>query len=245
MARAEYRLAGRGRRSLRELAGFRDRFGGRRCVILGNGPSLREMDLSPLRNEITFGLNRAYLMYERLGFTTTFLVAVNDLVIEQCGDEIVKAGPTPFLGWRARRFLSPEVNPIYLRSDPRPGFYRDVRRGVWEGATVTYVALQLAYHMGFTDVTLVGVDHSFATKGTPHAEVISAGDDPNHFDPNYFGAGFRWNLPDLETSEIAYRLARSAYEADGRRIVDATVGGHLDVFDKADYRLLVERWAKP
>ena len=45
-------------------------------MIVGNGPSLAGMDLSPLRDEFTFGLNRSYLMFDRIGFNTTFLVAV-------------------------------------------------------------------------------------------------------------------------------------------------------------------------
>jgi hypothetical protein len=65
-------------------------------------------------------------------------------------------------------------------------------------------------------------------------EVTSSGADPNHFDPNYFGKGFRWQLPDLQTSELAYRLAREAFESDRRRIIDCTVDGKLDVFPKAD-----------
>ena len=114
-------------------------------------------------------------------------------------------------------------------------FTRDARRHLWPGATVTYVAMQLAYHLGFRQVILVGVDHSFTTQGRPHEAVVSHGDDPNHFSPQYFGKGFRWQLPDLETSEIAYRLARRAFEADGREILDATVGGRLTVFPKVEY----------
>jgi hypothetical protein len=105
------------------------------------------------------------------------------------------------------------------------------------------VTLQLAYHMGFSEVILIGVDHSFATKGTPHQLVTSTGDDPNHFDPSYFGKGFRWQLPDLQTSEIAYRMARDAYASDGRSVIDATVNGRLHVFPKAHFAELFGRSA--
>jgi hypothetical protein len=98
--------------------------------------------------------------------------------------------------------------------------------------------MQLAYHMGFDQVILVGVDHSFITQGKPNTEIVSQGDDPNHFSAEYFGKGFRWQLPDLETSEIAYHMARRVFEADGREIVDATIGGKLTVFPKADYSSL-------
>ena len=77
--------------------------------------------------------------------------------------------------------------------------------------------------------------HRRARQGPPNQEVVSEGDDPNHFLPNYFGKGFRWQLPDLATSEMAYRMAREAFERAGRRVVDATIGGRLQVFPKVDY----------
>ena len=107
---------------------------------------------------------------------------------------------------------------------------------IHEGSTVTYVAMQLAYFMGFKKVILIGVDHSFVTKGEPNKVVESKGDDPNHFSGSYFGKGFRWQLPDLDRSEDAYRHAKVAFENSGRSIVDATVGGKLDVFPKVNLK---------
>jgi hypothetical protein len=94
--------------------------------------------------------------------------------------------------------------------------------------------------MGFEQVILVGVDHNSNVPGKANATVVSQGDDPNHFHPGYFGKGFRWQLPDFETSEIGYRLARQAYEADGRQILDATIGGKLTIFPKTDYSSLFQ-----
>ena len=92
--------------------------------------------------------------------------------------------------------------------------------------------------MGFEQVILIGVDHSFKTTGAPNTTVVSQGDDPNHFDAQYFGKGFRWQLPDLETSERAYQMARQAYEGAGRQVLDATIDGKLTVFQKIDYNTL-------
>jgi len=229
----------RGRRSASRLRLLKDRYDGRRCFIIGNGPSLRGMDLALLRFETTFGLNRAYLMFEKLGFPTTFLVAVNQLVIEQSGQEILAAPVDEvFLAWSARKAIGGSSRPILVRSLARPGFSTDASRGVWEGATVTFVAMQLAYYFGFRDVVLIGVDHSFASAGRPHQVVTSNGPDANHFDPGYFGPGYRWQLPDLETSEVAYRMAMRAFEAVGGTIRDATVGGKLEVFPKVEFHSL-------
>ena len=89
--------------------------------------------------------------------------------------------------------------------------------------------------MGFEQVILIGVDHNSSVPGKPNTTIVSQGDDPNHFNPAYFGKGFRWQLPDFETSEIGYRLARQAYESAGRQLLDATIGGKLAIFPKVDY----------
>jgi hypothetical protein len=95
--------------------------------------------------------------------------------------------------------------------------------------------MQLAYFMGFSEVILIGVDHSFTTQGPAHKEVVSEGSDPDHFDPNYFGKGFRWQLPDLAQSEKGYAELKKMFEEDNRRILDATVNGKLNVFPKVDF----------
>ncbi len=224
--------------SIKRMLALKDKHKGQRCFIIGNGPSLKDIDLTLLENEITFGSNRIYLLFERMGFSTSYFVSVNRLVIEQCAQDIMKLPCPKFIGWHARDLVEFTDDMMFLLSKPEVAFHADITRGVWEGATVTYVALQVAYYLGFDKVILVGVDHSFMTQGKPHATVVSQGDDPNHFDPQYFGNGFRWQLPDLETSELAYRMAKFHFERTGREIVDATIGGKLQVFPKVNYQSL-------
>jgi hypothetical protein len=228
---------GRLRASRQRLERMRNSHAGERSFILGNGPSLARMDLTPLKGEVTFGLNRVYLLFPRLGFSTTYFVAVNTLVVEQCAEEIKQLGMPKFITWRARRAMRGDEQVTFLDTDytGEANFSGDVTGRVFEGSTVTYVALQLAYHLGFSEVILMGVDHSFQSAGRPNVTVVSGGDDPDHFSPDYFPTGFRWQLPDLLASERAYQLARQAFEAAGRRVLDATVGGKLEVFPRVDY----------
>ncbi|UCD43598.1 MAG: hypothetical protein JSV69_02065 [Chloroflexota bacterium] len=194
-------------------------------------------------------MNRIYLLFPELGFTTTYYLSVNDLVIEQCVEDILSLRIPRFLSWRSRDFIKTALaDGRDLPVDPPlsflhttytgPKFAHDASQRLWEGATVTYVAMQLAFHMGFKQVILIGVDHNFSTKGKPNTTVVSQGDDPDHFDGNYFGKGFRWQLPDLETSERAYVRAKENYLAANREILDATIGGKLTVFPKVEYSSL-------
>jgi hypothetical protein len=212
----------------------------KRCFIIGNGPSLRQTDLSKLRGEYTFGLNRIYLLFPELGFSTTYLVSVNDLVLEQSSVEMTPLDLPKFLTWRSRQWFLGDSRVTYLDTDftGEENFCSNITGRIFEGYTVTYVALQLAYHMGFIQVILVGVDHNFVTQGTANQAIVSQGDDPNHFTPNYFGQGFKWQLPDLAGSERAYMMAREAYSNADRLVLDATVGGKLNIFQKVDYHSL-------
>ncbi len=222
------------------MAGYYNIHKGERCFIIGNGPSLKQTDLTKLKGEFTFGMNRIYLLFPELGFTTTYFASINDLVIEQCADDIATLPIPKFIAWRSNRHFQrfPE-NMIFLYTTyTGPRFSYNMTRRIWEGATVTNVALQLAFYMGFEKVILIGVDHNFTDKGQANKTVVSTGDDPNHFSGNYFGKGFRWQLPDLDTSEIGYKKARDAYQKAGREVLDATVGGKLTVFPKVDYNSL-------
>jgi len=230
------------RDSRRHLAAMKDRHQGQRCFIIGNGPSLKQTNLSLLRNEFTFGMNRIYLLFPELGFPTTYFVSVNSLVIEQCAEDIRSLPIPKFVSWRSRNLVQPTDNLIYLFTTyTGPIFAQDARGRLWEGATVTYIALQLAFHMGFEQVILIGIDHSFSAQGDPNTTVVSRGDDSDHFDKGYFGKGFRWQLPDLDTSERGYHMARQVYEKAGRQVLDATVGGKLTVYPKVDYLTLFDK----
>ena len=219
------------------LEDWRGRYAGERCFVVGNGPSLRKTDLSLLAGEFTIGMNRIYLAFDDYDFRTSCLVSVNDLVLEQCHQDMQALDIPKFVSWRARRYFNPGPTTFFLDTDYTlpENFNGDVTGRLYEGYTVTYVCLQLAYYLGFSTAILIGVDHNFVTKGPANQVVTSQGDDPNHFAANYFGKGFRWQLPDLEGSERAYHMAKGAFEADGRQILDATVGGHLTVFPKVDY----------
>ncbi len=218
------------------LSRFRGAHQNEDCFIIGNGPSLNKMDLSILNGYHTFGLNKIYLLFDRVDLRLSYHVAVNSLVIEQSAKDFEQLKCPSFLSYGSAKQIVRELGHIYfLATDScfsAPySFYSDVAQPISEGFTVTYVALQMAFYMGFKNVFLVGVDHAFAATGKPNDEQLLTGEDPNHFDPRYFG-GQKWHLPDLEASEMSYRLAKFFYNRDGRQIYDATVDGKLQIFPR-------------
>lgn len=213
---------------------YRDLYSEQDCFILCNGPSLNRVDLAKLNYYHCIGLNKIYMLFERVKLNLTFHVAVNKLVIEQSLQEFTKLECPSFISYQVARHdlkQANNINYIYAEHRVAPRFSRVYDEPIWEGYTVTNVALQLAFFMGFQNVFIIGMDHSFATSGKPNEQQLLQGNDSNHFDPNYF-AGCQLHLPDLEGSELSYRMAQFAYQRSGRCIYDATVGGKCTIFSK-------------
>jgi hypothetical protein len=214
-----------------------NRHKGERAVIVANGPSLNQMDLSFLKNEITFGLNKIFLGFSKFHFYPRYYVAVNRKVIEQSVEEIKKLNCIKFISDRGEDLIARDAltYTIYTKK-PTQQFYQDISLGVHEGWTVTFAALQIAYYMGFNEVVIIGMDHRFVYAGDPNKSNVMNSPDPNHFCTDYFGFGKPWDNPDLNNSERCYKKAREIYESEGRKIIDATVNGACTAFNKMDYK---------
>jgi hypothetical protein len=221
------------------LAKYHNKHKGQRCFIVANGPSLKETDLTHLKDEITIGMNRMYMNAGDMGFMPTYIV-VQDIAIQlvQFRDDLDALELPKFFNWNARRLFTKKDNLAFIRSDFSPQFSTDVTKTTWGGHSVTAVCIQLAYYMGFSEVYLVGKDHSYEQTGTPGALVYSTGDEKNHFIQGYYKKGMAWRIPDYKGEELAYRMAREAFEKNDRVIKDATVNGKLNVFEKVDYNSL-------
>ncbi len=217
------------------LVKFKNIHKGEDCFIVGNGPSLNKIDVDRLNDYHTFGLNKIYLMFDRVEFRPSYHVAVNSLVIEQSVREFEKLECQTFLSYRPSRQVVKKLDHVnFIMTGGPITFCTNLIGQVNEGWTVTFVAMQIAYYMGFKNVFLVGVDHNFVLSGSPNEQQFLNARDDNHFDPNYF-SGNDWHLPDLAGSEISYHLAKFFFERDGRHIYDATFEGKLKIFPKIAY----------
>tara|TARA_R110000868_G_scaffold2384_5_gene17647 strand:- start:5583 stop:7925 length:2343 start_codon:yes stop_codon:yes gene_type:complete len=226
--------------------------GTKRAFIVGNGPSLNETDLTLLKDEVTFCVNGFFLKMPELGWAPTFYLVEDHLVAEDRAEAInALKGPTKLFPAYLGYCIDPGEDVIFFNHLPRKSyphgfdFTSDASSVTYTGCTVTFTAMQLAHWLGFEELYLIGVDASYsipsdtATSGQYGVGVLDmASDDPNHFHPDYFGKGFRWHDPQVDKMLEAYAEAKRATEAAGRPILNATVGGELEVFRRVDYNAL-------
>lgn len=225
---------------------FKNRHIGKRCFIIGNGPSLNKIDLTKLKDEYTFGVNAIYTNYEKMGFYPTYYVVEDKFVAEDRKKEINDyKQSTKFFGryltyclHRDEKSILTNVVFDYSSYSNFPKFSRDSSKKMFVGGTVSYLCMQLAYFMGFSEVYLIGFDHSYSIPKTVKIEgndLLSTEDDVNHFSKEYFGKGKRWHDPMVERMELSYGKANKEFQKRKAKIMNATKGGNLEVFERVEY----------
>ena len=219
-----------------KLLSYKNIHKGKRCFIIANGPSLKKTDLSLLKDEISIGMNRIYLLKEQRNFIINYLV-VSDIkyTIKPFIKDLQNLDIIQFIDWNARKLYNNYDNIIFLKQRFKVHFSDDLLKGIWGGHSVTYVCLQLAYYMGFKEVILIGKDHSYKEKGVPGKHMVINGTEDNHGISGYYQKNMEWNLPDYKGEELGYKIAKEIYERNGKKILDATIDGKLDIFEKVDY----------
>ena len=233
-----------------KLVELKDKYKGQRCFILGNGPSLNKCDLKLLENEFSFAVNGIFYKTKEMGYKPTFyMVEDNHVVADNLKAINNYKCEYKFFPYNYKNIISPDVTTIFLPMDS--GFYRenhpyfcvprfskDVPNEIFTGQSVTIMQLQMAYHLGFTDVYLIGMDFSYALPESTKVEgcnYTSQEDDVNHFHPDYFGKGKKWHDPKLDRVLMNYEKCKESFEEGGRKIYNATVGGKLEIFERKDF----------
>lgn len=240
----------------RKLAALKGTAKGRRAFILGNGPSLQNMEMYLLKDEITIASNGAYKAFGAWGFTSDYLLFEDIEQTEIRGRDIHKIeGPLKLAAiYNAHAIARPWKNLLFMNArladetywtDPGIQFSRDFSHAVYLGSTVTYIALQLAYHLGCNPVYLIGVDidYGLLAERFPPGKILVTQENIDlvnkaHFTKDYYRVGDVIGMPNVELQNKAFGVARTAFEDVGRQVFNAGIGGRLDVFDRVDFKTL-------
>jgi hypothetical protein len=224
----------------KKLANFKGIHNNQRCFILANGPSLKKVDFDLLKDEITIGMNRIYMMEKINGFLPTYLVSIDEKCqLKQFYEEYNNLKIPCFFTWNQKKLFDKKENQLFIKVKFSTGFSKDiVKKQTYNGASVTYTCIQLAYYMGFKEVYLIGKDHKYNCDIKSGNTCVSNGNENNHFIDGYYKKGQVWDAPSYEIEEMAYKIARSVFEEEKRIIKDATDGGNLVIFEKVEFNTL-------
>ena len=160
--------------ALNENTQFKDKYKGQRCFIIGNGPSINRQDLTLLKDEITFVVNRFPHHKAAFEINPSFYVSVDPKFasgewgtdfIEQLDQKLPNVHC--FLSLDGKKFV--QKNGL-LKHHPisviQPNQYYcfgydtpiDLTKGNPGKSNVTKTSLAIALYMGITEINLIGID---------------------------------------------------------------------------------------
>lgn len=139
-------------------------FKGKRCFILGSGPSLDSLDLSLLKGQLVFALNAAITLMPDAYWVVRDLRAIAQILPRLRETKNLRVVTT------IKGYDAIQTKGLARRRSLRVWTYNE--QSVVHEHTVAEDALQLARRAGCSDAVLVGVDCK-APPGRPYAEALS------------------------------------------------------------------------
>ena len=229
----------------RYMAKIRNSHLGESCFIIGNGPSLTVEDLNTLHDKgiDTFAVNRIYQIFPQTRWRPTYFVSTDAVMLR---DKLEEAAAIPakikFIPLQNKYYLGIKIKgaKYFFRNDLREkdqpeGFSLDCTDQVNMRGTVTIACMQLAMHLGYKHIYLLGIDHNFDKIITENGEVI--------IDPsvrNYFIEGYDQDVSkevqhDLGTTTKAYYDVRRFIDNTDVTIYNASRKTKLEAFPKVTF----------
>jgi len=201
---------------------LKDIHAGETGLIVANGPSLADVPPAFLEKYPSMGMNRIYLPINGYRFQPWYycILGYDQLDAEEkraVYRDVIKNARAAFVNREFAHMFEGNVYPISGRDESgrRQGhkFSFEPLRRVGVGFTNTYVAMQLMYYLGFKTVLIVGLDNDYTAAAQKHYYP----DAPDLVAESPHGdEGFQ------EGSNYVFHLARQAYEASGRRLINLT-----------------------
>lgn len=211
--------------SKKTLMKLKDKHRTSRCFVVGNGPSLNQLDLSKLQSEVVIVCN--LIFRQQLPFQPAYYCQEDKRMLKKFHKEIMAwhvPGMPKFFPAVMQKYVSGAdaqlVNFIY--GNPNWRFSTAWPREVNWGASVSYMMLQLAWYLGCPKVYLIGMDC-----GNGHFTS----------EQNYY-KGFVANPSKWDQVMDGYATANKVFKDTGRQVYNATPGGNLHIFPRAKYKEL-------
>lgn len=206
---------------------------GKKCFILGGGPSLNKTNFSLIKDEIFFGVNSVFNGLSKFGISCKYYNIVDDKDLLTYIKGISNINTKVFLsGDAGLKYLSnKDKYDVYLKQKPIVLKYLsplmedtthmgNIVEGVYSGCTVIGFAIQTAYYMGFDKICLLGCDCDYSNNHYFDGQDVT----------RFFGIEedeYTWK--DIFSS---YDIIKKFIEKNNREIYNFTVGGKLEVFKR-------------
>lgn len=228
---------------------LKNRFLGKRCFLIGNGPSLSIGDLDTLtkRQEISFASNKIFRLFDQTEWYPDVYCISDPVQMKDCW-EYLSFFPFPIMLLRdpASTLYQKECvplikgknvhyfNPIFVDSlqEEYMSYSCQPDHHVIIRATVIEVMFQFALYMGIREMYLLGVDCNYQPVDTLSET------NKNHFYVEPDPKKRNQYTPSGERMIEAFVKMECYAQEHGIKVYNATRGGKLEVFERVDFDCL-------
>ena len=224
---------------------YHDIFKGKRCFVIGTGPSLSINDLELLSGEITFAPNRIFELFDKTTWRPTYYINQDHALIQSYTNAIKTIDcQSIFLPIEYVDVFQEEKFHFFVLQykDFYPGFpdfSKDLTQRLAQGFTVTYGAIQLAAYMGFSEIYLLGVDHNYSIIRDANGKPLKTNSGSTNYANGMENKMDISNLPRIEETTLSFEFAERYSRRHGFRIFNATRGGKLEAFERVDFDKII------
>lgn len=227
----------------KDLKALKNKYAGERCFIVGNGPSLTTDDLEALKNEHCFAFNRIYETFDKTSWRPEFYMVLDNDVMRTVAKNMDKLDSK-------YKFLNVMATTMGVKKSDGVIFFcsfgpykvkefnyvkekisEDVSKYISLNYSVTGAAVEMAIYLGFKEIVFVGMDHNYSRyidkDGIGHCDdSVTDYSLMTKHDFVYFIY--------KDALESCFKCYRKYCEEHGIKIVNATRGGKLEVFERTD-----------
>jgi hypothetical protein len=201
----------------------------KKIIVMGNGPSLKSIDLKSLSSIDTIGMNAAYRYWDRIDWYPTHYVCLDDQLIEThasaINDMIVRGKVrtafliSKILDYYPELISHPKV--FFLESFHATRQKRVEERGIpfipaipfresdASKVTTGSYSVRFAAFLGYKDISILGIDLQYvevideakSTEGIKLEMVTTPKSNPNYFFDDYQRAGDKYNIPNPDAHD--------------------------------------------
>lgn len=229
--------------SSKQLKQLKNKYIGQKCCIVGNGPSLDVKDLEKL-NCISFGSNYIFKIFDKTSWRPTFYCCFDDAVYKKIYsiiptldvnfklidykqiNSLLNHNDVIFINRKNRYTINP-YSPDMARVSKDPSVFLGCCY------TVTAECIQLAIYMGFKEIFLIGVDHSFSTFYDLKGKLNYISNNGNHFYSEGKVKAANAGCPYIV--ERGYELCKKIADEQNVKIINLSRTTKLNVFEKYNF----------
>lgn len=251
-------------KELQKNALFFNAYSGKRCFIVGTGPSIKKQDLSVLKNEYVFTVNTGYKSEQYDALNSSFHVFVDSMYFSKSIDEEEKIAFIEaikeklnktvcfFPYTKANAFIEENglnsiLNINYLEEDLQEYWTSeniDFTQVTPLTGTVVLTAVLLAIYMGFKEIYLLGCDctdiYTSIGSKTQNANLVSYAWNNDKRQQkrleNTLGTRSFESIYHIQYLKFkTFRQVNSICKEKGIALYDCTLNGLLDCIEKKDF----------